>query len=87
MTCVTLECLLLKALAMPGPTKLGFQATYILRNLMVYTFRNAQKLSKKKILWKPNLFKNQTRLGTNLGVFWKEETKAYLNENTKWCDT
>ena len=35
----------------------------------------------KKFLRKPNFLKNKTRLGTNQGVFRKEETNGYLNIN------
>ena len=35
--------------------------------------------TRKKFIWKPNLLKNHICLGTNQGVFWKGETKGYLN--------
>ena len=41
------------------------------------------KLSKKKVLQKPNLLNNQTCLGTNQCVFRKEKNKGYLNMNFK----
>ena len=35
--------------------------------------------TRQKFLRKPNFLNNQTCLGTNQGVFQKDETKGYLN--------
>ena len=34
---------------------------------------------RKKVLLKLDLLKDQTYLDTNQGLFWKEQTKGYLN--------
>ena len=48
----------------------------------MYNLSNAQRLSKKKVLRKPNLLKNQTCLGTNQGVIQKKKkNKGYPNMN------
>ena len=42
---------------------------------------------RKKFLQKPNFINKQTCLGTNQGVFQKEETNEYLNWDFENCVT
>ena len=63
------------------PTKLDFKANYFQKYINLHFQYCIEIIHEKSFYGNQIFFKNKTRLGTNQGVFRKEETNGYLNIN------